>query len=251
MGIDISLFMVLVLKLTEEEISRHKTLIQCYFKDILTSSNVDINYYNNGVEKGIYRVRSGSEEFLAAAASKDVRRELLSEYNILGNLYRGAKEFFPRPISHYSPEDVDELGELFLMQFLPHLNLMDFDKSKFNGTGLQYTQELAYQIGKSVAIVHSKTGRYSSEPHDGNILAKVNDDNGLELKFCDAIQFRSGDIEQAVRAIISSKDERRECYSQIKSFRNGLADGLNIALGISRDEAWDKFDFLREYNDIF
>ncbi|MDO8656199.1 MAG: hypothetical protein Q7K45_03095, partial [Nanoarchaeota archaeon] len=67
-----------------------------------------------------------------------------------------------------------------------------------------YFRDLACAIGKGVSIVHAKTGRYSSEPHDGNILVRLGEDGKLDLRFCDAIQFREGTIENAVDAILSN-----------------------------------------------
>ena len=136
------------------------------------------------------------------------------------------------------------------MELLPHLDLMKFDKYSVNyGNG--FGRELAYQIGVAMGEVHAKTGRFSSEPHDGNILARATEDNKLDIRFCDAIQFREGDLEAAVRAVLINKGERPECFRFIKQFRNGLSQGTSVVTGRPLSEVWKSLNFMREFNDIF
>ena len=230
---------------------RHEALIRQYFSEVRGQESVDIQLHGNGSEKGVYKVKSDDGTFLAAAGARDKNRRLLPEYNALHSLYDKAPEFFPRPIAHYSPEQVQETGDLFLMELLPHLDLMHFDKRSYPRDGM-YFRDLASAIGKGVSIVHAKTGMYSSEPHDGNILVRLDDNGELALRFCDAIQFREGSIEDAVDVMLSNnRDERPESFRFIRRFRQGLAQGISSVTGISLEEAYHSFDFLRKYNDIF
>ena len=146
--------MVLVPELTVDEMDRHKALIEHYFEDVRQSKDVEIIYHGNGVEKGVYKVRSGNDEFIAAAAARDQGRLLLKEYNILHHLYNHAPEYFPKPIAHYSDPSPINLGDLLLMELLPHLDLMKFDKYSVNyGNG--FGRELAYQIGVAMGEINS------------------------------------------------------------------------------------------------
>jgi hypothetical protein len=242
--------MVLVKSLTRKEMDRHYNLIKTYFKEVRHTDDVSIDFYDNGSEKGIYKVKSGTEAFVAAATARNQNNRLLTEYNILHQLFNSASEYFPRPIAHYAPEQIEELGDLFLMELLPFPNLMKFDRSKYHNL-IDFQRDLAYEIGKGIAIVNGKTGRYSSDPHDGNILARIDENDGLELKFVDAIQFRVGGIEEAGRSLLTNRNDRPECFRFIHKLREGMADGMNTTQGIEVQEAWDKLDFMREYNDIF
>lgn len=228
--------MVLNPTLTAEQVARHHRLIQAYFREVQHLEPV-IEFYANGAEKGVYKVRTNEHEYLAAAATMRPERRLLTEY-------------LPRPIAHYSPEDLDELGDLMVMEFLPHQNIDVFDRSTYPKRG-QFFRDLAKEIGKGVAFVHAKTGRYPSEPHNGNVLVRVNDQGDLDLRFCDAIQFRTGTIEDAVRAVLINRNERGECFRFINHFRQGLAEGVSQTEGIPEAEALPRFNFLREYNPIF
>ena len=243
--------MVLVKRLTDEEIARHQELIRQYFSEVRGQEYVEIQFHGNGSEKGVYKVKSDDGTFLAAAGARDKNRRLLAEYNALHSLYGGAPEFFPRPIAHYSPEQVQDTGDLFLMEFLPHLDLMHFDRRSYTPEGM-YFRDLASAIGKGVSIVHAKTGMYPSEPHDGNILVRLDDNGELDLRFCDAIQFREGSIQDAVDVILSNnRDERPESFRFIRRFRQGLAQGTSQVTGVPLEKAYDSFEFLRRYNDIF
>ncbi len=237
--------------LTDEQRERHEDLIRLYFREIRGNPNPEINYHKNGAQKGVYKVKIDNEEFLAVAASNDKSIRLLTEYNVLSVLYNGAPEFFPRPVAHYAPENAKELGDLMVMQFLPHDNLADFDRYQYTKQG-GFFRALAKEIGKSMAIVHHKTGRYSSEPHNGNILVKLNDNGDIDLKYCDAIQFLTGSLDDAVRQMLgNNKEIRGECYRFIKQFREGLASGVSDTSGTSYQDAWNQFDFMKEYNPIF
>jgi hypothetical protein len=238
--------MVLVKALTKEEMARHSSLIEDYFKETRGECQIKIDYHNNGAQKGIYLVTVGEESYMAAAGSRDQSRRLLPEYNLLSSLWNNCADFFPRPIAHYAPTDVSKRGDIFLMEFLPHQDLMQFPKISCPDFGRKF----AYQLGQAVALVNMRTGHYSSEPHDGNILARMKDES-LELKFVDAIQFLAGDIEDAVRCILTNKEERPESFRFIPRFREGLARGMVSEKGISFQDAYTQLEFMREYNDIF
>ncbi|MFA6462117.1 MAG: hypothetical protein WCV90_07685 [Candidatus Woesearchaeota archaeon] len=242
--------MVLVPILTDEQIARHKELIMKYFSEAYGRTPGEIETHRNGNEKGVYKVFVDDNVYLAAAASLTPERRLLKEYTVLHQLYDGAPDLFPRPIAHYSPENVQASGDLIIMEFLPHQNIMEFDKFSYRGKE-GFHRALAYTIGRSVAIVQRKTGRYSSEPHDGNILVKLGPEGQLDLRFCDAIQFLEGSLEQAVEALLVNRDERPESFRFIKELRKGLAESLSQLDQVPYASSWDSLDFLRQYNDIF
>ncbi len=240
--------MVLDRTLSEEEQKPHRVLINKYFSEVMGVNPV-ISYHDSGAEKGVYKVEVGDQMFLAAAAALDRERSLLTEYNILNSLYKGASELFPRPIAHYNPAD-DSSGDLLVMEFLPHQRINHFQPHTYTKNG-GFFRALAKKIGESVAIAHAKTGRYSSEPHDGNIIVKLDKNGDIDLRFVDAIQFKTGSLETAVRQMFVQPGERPECFRFIHKFREGLADGVAQMEGVSNEEALARFNFLREYNPIF
>lgn len=241
--------MVLNPSLSQEEIVRHQQLIKEYFAEVRSARTVDIEFYDNGNEKGVYKVHVGNEHYMAAAAARKRERLLLEEYNVLHELWENAPEFFPRPISHYRPKCIEVLGDLIIMELLPHLNLKRADRHVYHGEGGFY-RTLAYELGKAAAVIHAKTGRFSSDPNDGNILVKPTYDS-LDLRFCDAIQFIPGTLEEAAGAYLVDRNTRPESYRFIRRFREGLIDGMMATQDISRETAWESTEFVRRYNDVF
>ena len=229
-----------------EEKKRHYRLIRDYAEKTLGSKEIEIEFLANGAEKGVYKVDYSDGIFVASAAAIFPTRRLLEEYNILHELYNNVPSLFPRPISHYSPKETG-LGELITMELLPHQDL-----NKLTNPGrISFYKEVAREIGRGVGKVHSKTGRYSSEPHDGNILGR-NIDGKVEIRFCDAIQFKKGSIQDAVHSILSSPYMRPECFRFVKDFREGLVDAIEKEdPERKRDEIHESLDFIRKYNDIF
>ncbi len=235
------------LKQAEQE--RHNQLIRDFFKEIRGEEPTSIVLHGNGQEKGIYKVVTPTEQLLAAAGSIDLSRKLLPEYNLLNILHTSAPKFFPRPIAHYAPKDANSRGDLFLMEFLPHVDVDYIKPSDFQKQG-GYFRNLAYEIGRGVAIVNYKTGRFSSEPHDGNILVKLtNEGQAIDIKFCDVIQFRQGNLEDAAQSILEDKFMRPECFRFIGKFRKGLVQGMSEC-GVNYDEAMQNTEFLKQYNAI-
>lgn len=241
--------MVLVPELTEEEIQRHHALIRDFALYATKSQDVKIEFLDNGKEKGVYKVNLGDQEIVAAAAKRDPSVDLSEEYWVLNQLYAGVPEFFPRPELCYNPRQSELLGQLLIMSLLPHVNLQRFRSGNLD-KGLN--KNLAYLIGRSIAIVQAKTGRVSSDPHDGNILAR-NTNRGIEMAFCDAIQFIPGSLEDGVRCILANKEERPECFRFISKFRDGLADGVCATSDqpITRAQVYPQLEYLREFNDVF
>jgi len=236
--------MVLRRELHEDDQKKHRKLIQEYTMHRFGKAPFEVSLIGAGEQKGVYKIDYGEGTFVASAAARDPKQSLLEEYNILTELYVGAREFFPKPIAHFSAEE--DLGELLIMEFLPH---RDLDHITHIGV-TDYYKKLSRKIGRAIALTNIKTGRYSSEPHDGNILGIVNGDD-VAIKFCDAIQFHKGGIASAVDSILCDRNMRPECFRFIKHFREGLVDGITEAGQLSRDEANKQLEFLRNYNDIF
>jgi len=238
----------MVLPLSEEDTKRHAQLIREYSRIRVNNPDPKIEFIKNGVAKGVYRVGFGEESILAAAAARDVSKRLLPEYNILHTLYAGAPGFFPQPYAHYSSVDKG-LGELILMECLDHMDIERFNQ--FKSEVPDYFRKLAYEIGKAVATVNFLTGKYSSEPHDGNILVKSRGDS-VGVKFCDAAQFKIGDMSMAIEAILHDKDMRPECFRFIPHFRRGILDGMCESSALLPSELQPGLDKeLRKYNPIF
>ncbi len=252
--------MVLTRALTEEERKRQEKLIKRYFaRGMWAMDEVEVEFHDNGSEKGVYKVHLPRSTVLAAAANRDEHRgeeiDMVKEYTNLHKLYNSAPEFFPKPIAHYTPKSSDpefgDLGHLIIMELLEHENIQRF---KNDGTPKDFREKLARGIGRSVALVNEKTGMYMTQPHDGNILIQtVEDGEGydLDFRFCDAVQYDEGPLEEAVRMIMTNNDERPECYRQIRQFRDGLAEGIQEETGMSIEEAREEVSFIRRYNPIF
>ena len=165
--------MVLVKELSEDEKRVHISLVREYFKEMKGNTEVTIAFFDNGSEKGVYEVTAGEERYLAAVArTENANRRLLTEYNVLTQLYGAAPQFFPRPLAHYAPQDVRELGDLLLMERLPHKNLMKVERSKYK-EGISFFRDLSYHIGHAVAQVQLLAGRFPYDLHDGNVLVKI------------------------------------------------------------------------------
>ncbi|MDP1728922.1 MAG: hypothetical protein Q8L27_01825 [archaeon] len=214
--------MVLVKPLLKEEISRHEKLIlewvrESYHRDITPS---DFELIGNGVEKGVYKLNLDGKVLVAVAANRDGLKTLLPEYNTLHHLHRSCPVFFPRPHSHYCSSQEKDNGELIIMDFLPHLPIDVFNKLKVS----DFHRKLAYNIGRDMAKVNLCTGMYSSEPHDGNILILQKDDD-VDVKFCDASQFRHGGIDEVIQSTLNDSNYRPECFRHIKRFYAGILDG--------------------------
>lgn len=226
--------MVLVKPLSKEEIRRHEALIlewaQAYNQKIDKES---FQLIGNGFEKGVYKLNWNNREVVAVAANRDGLGTLLGEYNKLHHLYKGCPSLFPQPHSHYASSN--ENGELIIMEFLPHQPVDIFDKISVP----DFHRKLAYSVGKNTAVANVSTGMYSSEPHDGNILVLKKGDN-LDLRFCDASQFRQGNLEDGIRAIFEGTF-RPECTSFGNKFYAGLVDGLVIGGQEDSDFKFKKF----------
>ena len=240
--------MVLVKPLTKKEIERHEKLIREYFSQIEGQTHPEIVFVDNGNEKGIYKVRTQDGIYVAAAANRDCltpKASLLQEYNVLHALHSGAPEFFPKPKAHYQSDGGGGEDELMIMEFLPHVNLM-----KFADSGKAFDRrKFAYLLGEAVATINAKTGRYSSDPHDGNIRLK-GEGASLDLKFCDAIQFKTGSLEDGVRTILVDRNIRPEAYRFIHRFKEGLARGIEVSQGIPFEDAKRSLVYMDEYNKL-
>ncbi len=237
--------MLLARKLPKEDIDRHQKLIRKYSRDSLGTDNIEIEFLANGVQKGVYKVTLGNQSLVACAAAIDIERELIEEYSILHQLFKTSPKYFPRPIAHYSSGQ-EGLGELITMELLPH---RDLNKLRNPGNPNFY-RNLAESIGEAIADVNIESGRYSSEPSDGNILGREYGDN-VEIKFCDAIQFKQGNIEDAAHSILLYPNVRPECFRFIGRFRDGMAKALVNHKGAENfEDAKKQLEFLRSYNSI-
>ena len=235
--------MVLTPTLSKEQMKRHELLINRYFAE--RGKSLSIKYHHNGSKKGIYKVETQGSTFIAVAAAIDSSSDLLQEYRLLCELYNGAQFFFPRPFAHYSSDQ----GQLIIMEFLPHQQIGEFPKYPFSKPG-GFFKEFAYMFGFSLTSVNINTGYFPSEPHDGNILVKADEESNLELKFCDAIQFQRGSLEVALsNALLSGfRDESKRFIIQ---FRQGVIRALKELQ--EKDEATCKreLEFLKNINDVF
>jgi hypothetical protein len=230
--------------ISEEEKKRHLQIIQEYGKFHFGKTPTQISLIGSGYEKGVYKVEYADNIFVASAAARDAKRSLLEEYNILNELYGGASNLFPRPIAHFSADS--GIGDLIAMELLPHKNINRLEPLSVS----DFYRNLARKIGEAIAVINAKTGRYSSEPHDENVLGIIKNGD-IELKFCDAIQFKKGNLYSTVEAILIDPQMRPECFRFIKHFREGLVDGISVTENIPREEAYPRLNFLRKFNDIF
>ncbi|MBN2142896.1 hypothetical protein JW711_06225 [Candidatus Woesearchaeota archaeon] len=239
--------MVLVPELTAEEKTRHNHLIHQYARDELGREDVNIDLIGYGVHKGVYKVCSGSRGLLVAVgASRELDRLLLEDYVALNELYANAPSFFSKPYAHYTAH-TNNLGELISMEYI---DMPDLDKLKRETIFGPHLKDLAYRLGRDLGEVFMLTGRYSSEPHDGNVLASIRDGKLAPLKFCDPIQFLPGDLDDVVRSVMTYGDERRECISFAHKFKQGLSEALVEVGGRNQTEASAELAFMTRYSSI-
>lgn len=229
-----------------ETIAKHETLIHEYLSTVNQPLIGPIILHNYGANKLVYRIQTTNGVVTAHAASRDKAHELLEEYVTLSHLFRNASEFFPKPHAHFrSPSN---LGDLLVMDFLPYDNFQDFSPKSCEIRN--FRRVFAWQLGHDIAVIQNKTGMYPSEPHNKNILVE-NNHNWPRLYFVDAAQFRQGTLEDAARAIMANKEERRDAFAFILQFREGLTQGIVETSATTYLDAYQSLEFLKEYNDIF
>lgn len=239
--------MVLVPELSRSEKERHVELIKEFVYSQLSTSDCDIEFYDNGAEKGIYKVETARGNYLAAAASRDKSKKLLGEYNLLHHLHEKDEELFPRPVSHY--KSTEDLGDLILMEFVDRPSIYRL-KSQ-SQTPPNFGKDLARHVGYAAIRAVENTGHYSSEPHDGNILVQMAGDSIEEVSFCDAIQFRDGSIADAISSIMTYGEERSECLRFTPQFAKGIEQALSESRNIPEVATKDLYlPELRKYSGI-
>jgi hypothetical protein len=234
-------------KLSKEEMRTHIALIERYAKEVLNLDNIPIKLAGWGFEKGVYKIEVADKSFLAAAAIRNSSHSLLEEYNILSHLYKNAPKFFPEARGHVNFSNGPVTGELLIMEYIPLPTLNDFKNSN-QVKPTDYFRKLAYELGASLAVVNTKTGMYPSEPHDGNVFINSNGNN-ISLKFCDAIQYKRGCIEDTALSCLDYGHQRMECTKFPHKFREGLISGL-VASGMPEDKAKEQIDPLKKYSSI-
>lgn len=233
------------IKLLENEIREDILFIEDYFEKIEENSSIEeIIPIGNGVQKAVYKVSLGEDKnYIAAAAARNNKDSLLEEYVILNEVFEKSPNLVPEPFSHYFPRNKQNKG-LILMEYLPFEDLDDFlDLTNFS------RRNLAYEIGRNLAKFTSLTGRIISEPHDGNIMARLNQDK-CEIRFVDAMQFLEGNISDSIEHILLNAQVRPECFRFLPKFREGVTEGL-CSQGVSKEEIKKLDTIYSKYNPIF
>lgn len=240
--------MSLVPSLTKSQKERHHELIRRYCADAFgTCENTSIELIGNGREKGVYEVNRPNQTLVATAASKNPEDRLLEEYNVLTELYEAVPNRFPRPFGHYRPEAAETLGDLLVMERLQHEDLNKFKRNNSASSG--FRRELSHTLGYAITEVIEESNRYMSDPHDGNIMVQDNEDS-INLKFCDAIQFLSGSYETGIYSLLD-RSERPESYRFIKDFRDGARKYFMEEQDLDSYEANQRTAFMEDINPIF
>lgn len=158
--------------LTENEKKRHFTLIDECARELYGERFASVEFLNNGVEKGAYKVSRDQKEYIVVAANRDYVKSLLPEYVILNEAYPLAANYLPKPIAHFSSKNSD--GEVILMEYLGFPLL----ENLFNDVRLN-RRSLAYELGKVTTDFTLRTGRVITEPHNQNILGRISEDNAI------------------------------------------------------------------------
>ena len=234
----------MVLPLTSDEESRMRLAIAEFSESMRLVKHPSVRYIGRGYAKGVFAVQSSDETPVAAACARDGDVSLEEECRILHRLHRAVPHLFPESFGVYNSMT---LGQVMVMELLDHDSMIH--PVDLRGVEDPY-RKLAYQIGSGIAEVFVLTGMYSSEPHKGNILVK-NADGVLDIKFCDAIQWKHGSLEEGIHAILRMPDEREECFRFIHRFRQGIIDKTHELTGISQNDLASQLDFMRSYNPIF
>lgn len=232
--------------LKDADRKRHLALIQNYLLTQFNSADFPVNLIENGSKKAVYKIDLPEKTVLAAAASLNLRDELLREYNVLTRLYRDSPAYFPKPMGHFAGDA--DLGDLLLMECLEHIDVERYKREQLPFSG--FNRLLAYELAYASTAVNIQTGTYASEPHDGNILVKEIGDNKIELKFCDAIQYLDGNLDDVTRSIFSYGDERRECISFAQHFKRGMVAALKDVAFYDDRDAEEEVAFLKKYSGI-
>jgi hypothetical protein len=207
------------MKLTEVEklVYREtvKRAFQKYYKRQVGDS--EIEYIDEGASKAVYKI--GTEmPILAIAASRYMGEEFEGEFEKLRFLHEKCPDHFPRPIAVI---EMEEGNKVIFMDYL------DFQRiNKFKEAGSATDKEMAAAIGYAVGYVFAKTGMFTKEPHDGNILLKK-DGNGVRAKFVDVDHFENGNISELIfEYFLNNSWARTECIKNRRAFEGALERGI-------------------------
>lgn len=174
-----------------------------------------------GNNKLIYSVPTPDGEYLAVAVPRDLPEgseeyDLLNEYRLLKLFYSEAEEFFPKPGIYIE----SETHRIFTMELLPQRRIREVKPELIE----EEQRELVWQIGYVMGVTYGRTGYFTEEPHDDNILCEH--DGEPIVKLIDTAHFIEGDLEQLKEATYREQDL---CDVYQEEFEEGLENGLNEA----------------------
>ena len=170
-----------------------------------------------GMNKVVFSIDDGPTELLAIACPRSEDYDLYGEFQLLKKLHANAGDFFPEPKFFYE----SSLDRLFAMERLPQKMMSDVKKSPRYD---QIQSALAFQIGYAMGFTYGKTGLFTEEPHDGNILAS--DEDMPVVKLIDAAHFIPGSKRDLFEIVLKTYGyEREECVENPREFVDGLTRG--------------------------
>jgi len=177
-------------------------------------------FIDNGIHKLVYKVRTPQEELIAVAAAYD-ESNLEKEFDKLDELHQSCPQLFPEAKSVFTQDDID----VILMEFLPHVRV-----DKFKAANPGRDREIARSIGYATGYVLKRTGQFTEEPHNGNILLGL-DGNIVEARFVDADHFVGGMMFAAMDTYESElpNTDRPECREYWTDFVESVQIGVEDA----------------------
>ena len=189
-----------------------------YFKKEISIEQISF-LSDRGMNKRVFTFND--DKILAIAIPKGADYDLGSEFKKLKLLYNNVSLYFPKPEFYLDTIDQEIMG----MEFLPHKPIGDL-KALLSES---QQESLSRNIGESMGYTLGKTGLFTEEPHDYNILAQsVND--SMEVKLIDADHFIPGNIRDVASIVLRTyAHDREECVKYPKSFLEGLEKGYYAA----------------------
>ncbi len=160
-------------------------------------------------------------DYLAVAVPRETpigeeEYDLLEEFRLLKLFYREAEDFFPKP-GIYIESDTHRI---FTMELLPQRRIRKV-KPELDDRELG---EVVWQIGYAMGVTYGRTGYFTEEPHDDNIL--VEHDGDPIVKLIDTAHFIEGSKEELIQYAYKFQDI---CEVYEAEFLEGLENGMNEA----------------------
>lgn len=168
-----------------------------------------------GKNKKIFSANIPGSEIIAVAAPMYREYDLKREYDLLKKLHEAHPEYFAKPIFYFSEEGCAVFG----------MEMFEHDRLKVikNRLDPQEEETLVFDIGYALGRVFERTGMYTEDPNENNILAlEKEEEEGFEVKLIDTDHYTEGDIQDLYEAF---GNVNQICNQYWDTFKDGIYEG--------------------------